>query len=373
MVSATCPAKLHDISLLLITSISHSRVRSSLTMFPLPQSNIFHTPVRRSNPAQDTRAHSESDPGNSLASSISFYSHIFFLFIQAPMDILDEPDGPDNIFIPQNFPTIFAPIPTYYSPSQAPIMHPSAFMYNSVPDAPPHFPTYYPPSQPPVTHPSTLVYDFIPNTQPPFPAYYPPSQARITQPSTFTYNSVPSTPPPLIDHQLYVPSEQRIIDNTTVALALSFAGGELSARTNPSNTAWQLRCPDCAAWISTGIPSDTTLGDVDGHFASLIAHRNGRRCLAEKLKVAPDFGRGGAISTTEGQGHSSLQPPPRISSAPPDPLSPVKRNDVWYSTHAHEFDDAYTRYVLLTTLFSCLVAWCDSLLTEPVKFAYAIF
>lgn len=255
------------------------------------------------------------------------------------MDMIDEPDEPDNVFIPQNFPTIFAPIPTCYPP-QAP-MHPSASTYGSMPNAPPSFGTYYPLSQAPIAYPSDPMYNFFRNTPPPFPAY-PPSHAPTIHPSAFMYDFRSSTPPPFTHQPLSAPPEKRVIDNTAVSLALSFAGGELSSRTNPANTVWQLRCPDCTTWISTGIPSDTTLGNVDGHFASLIAHRNGRRCLAAKLKAAPDFGRRELFSTAGGHDHVPVQPPPRTSSAPPDPLSPVKRNDVWFSAHGHEFDEAYT-------------------------------
>lgn len=170
------------------------------------------------------------------------------------------------------------------------------------------------------------------------PAEYPPLPLSSNLP---LFAPTPTHPPfypfgyrhPSISSPLQQP-EPITIDNTGIALALAFAGNSISTRSSAVNATWQLQCPDCKAWVSTSISSSKTIGDR-GDFASLVAHRNGKRCREERLRVAE--------SRDAGHGHTaSMQPPPRTTSAPPDPLSPVKRtNAVWFSQNAHDFDDAY--------------------------------
>lgn len=139
-----------------------------------------------------------------------------------------------------------------------------------------------------------------------------------------------SAPDPLAHQPLQPPATQRAIENTKASLSVAYSDGALSARHNVATTKWELQCPDCHSWISTTIPSDLTLGDTDGHFSPLVAHRKGKACAMKWKSLVAQLGQG------------ENQPPERTSSAPPDPNSPIKRSDrVWSSQNAREFDEAY--------------------------------
>lgn len=173
----------------------------------------------------------------------------------------------------------------------------------------------------------------------PIPAYPTMHLPPFTHyPSESADSSLRNTPTPSITSNQYPLTTA--IENTPVALSLAFAGNAISTRMNEIKATWQVQCPDCQAWIQTGIPSSTTFGDIPGHFQSLSHHRSGKRCQTERLMMV-NIGRGDLSSMTA---HAPMQPPPRTTSAPPDPLSPVKRSEAaWYSQNAYEFDDAYVR------------------------------
>lgn len=137
---------------------------------------------------------------------------------------------------------------------------------------------------------------------------------------------------PSINSPLQQP-EPITIDNTGIALALAFAGNSISTRSNAVNATWQLQCPDCKAWISTSISSSRTIGDR-GDFTSLVAHRNGKKCREQRLRVA---------ELRDASHDHTMQLLLRTMSALPDLLSLVKRTEaVWFSQNAHDFDEAYT-------------------------------
>lgn len=167
-----------------------------------------------------------------------------------------------------------------------------------------------------------------PSISAPIPMY--PSFDSFVGPSASASISVNSAPAPYILNRPQPPSMQRTIQNDKASLSAAYINGDLSSRHNVATTKWELQCPDCHSWISTAVPSDLALGDIDGHFASLVAHRKGKACAMKWKSLIAQLGQG------------EQQPPDRTSSAPPDSNSPVKRNDtVWASQNAHEFDDAY--------------------------------
>lgn len=178
-------------------------------------------------------------------------------------------------------------------------------------------------------------------------------------PSASTDSSRQDTPISIWDHSSTITSAQATIPNTRTALALAFAGSQIFSRLNGTNTAWQIQCPDCSTWVSTGVPSDMVLGDTEGHFASLAAHRGGKKCVAEWLKASSGFGSGRLDSSSDGVRGQFMQPPPRTMTAPPDSASSGRRTElVWLSQAAHDFDNAYTGYArIFTTRCSYLITF----------------
>lgn len=176
----------------------------------------------------------------------------------------------------------------------------------------------------------------------PIPTFHPHLSSTFPPFASSTFGSIQNTPTPTVRARDQPTSVAPTVNNTQASLSLAFADGVLLMRTNAATMKWELQCPDCKAWVSTGLSSESTLGNRDGHFASLVAHRQGKKCAQEwKSRVA---GLDGSDTSLGADGEIPTQQlPPRTSSAPPDSLSPGKRaQNAWYSAHAHDFDDAYS-------------------------------
>ncbi|KAH9913947.1 hypothetical protein B0H21DRAFT_805153 [Amylocystis lapponica] len=131
--------------------------------------------------------------------------------------------------------------------------------------------------------------------------------------------------------------ESSILENNRSVLLNAFTRGTISVRNN-ATTRWEVQCPDCHIWVSTGMLRTVRFGHRETHFSALESHRKSKKCrmMQETVRLgrqgasmllSEDRMRGVSAPVDSDVHHDTNEPDidelssdflPRSSSAPPE-------------------------------------------------------